>query len=46
MKYVGLPSLMWVVYKNSFKKNLVTTLSFTEIEAKKSLDYQRINIKK
>lgn len=35
MNYFGLPLLMWVVYKNSFKKNLVTTLSFTEVEAKK-----------
>lgn len=45
MNYFGLPLLMWVVYKNSFKKNLVTTLSFTEVEAKKITKLSKIKYK-
>ena len=34
MRYVGMPMGMWLLYKNSFRKNLVKVLSFTEKSSK------------
>ncbi|HAW15709.1 MAG: L-2-amino-thiazoline-4-carboxylic acid hydrolase [Clostridiales bacterium] len=47
MKYTGMPQIMWSLYKNSFKKNLVTDLGFTkdlseEITRKAKVKYKGI----
>lgn len=34
MKYSGLPSAMWMMFRSSFEKNLVSDLGFTSVEAK------------
>ena len=35
MKYTGMPSAMWMLYKKSFKNHLVTDLGFTDDDANK-----------
>ena len=34
MKYAGMPSAMWMLYKKSFKNHLISDLGFTNDEAK------------
>lgn len=34
MKYMGMPQGMWLLYKNSFQKNMVSVLGFNEVTAK------------
>ncbi len=36
MKYIGMPSAMWMMYKKSFEKCLVTDLGFEPDEAKRT----------
>ena len=35
MKYMGMPQGMWLLYKNSFQKNMVSVLGFNKVTAKK-----------
>lgn len=45
MKYIGLPHLMWIIYKKSFKKNLIITLSFSKVEASEITKLSKIKYK-
>lgn len=40
MKYAGMPQGMWLLYKNSFKKNMVSVLGIDEKTAKRICERQ------
>lgn len=47
MKYAGMPAGMWILFRKSFKRNLVSALDFdrktaSEITGKARQDYRRI----